>query len=99
MPIVVVVDGRNPDASESDVVYTGSESADDWIARRADELAAASQRYWLVTSDRGLRARAGDQAERTIGGGSFLRSLPASPINPGRAGRSFQTDGGQSPTS
>lgn len=75
MPIVVVVDGRNPDASESDVVYTGSESADDWIARRAAELAAGSQPYWLVTSDRGLRARAGGQAERTIGGGSFLREL------------------------
>lgn len=75
MPVVVVVDGRNPEASEADVVYTGSESADDWIARRAAELADASQPYRLVTSDRELRARAGGQAERTIGGGSFLREL------------------------
>jgi predicted RNA-binding protein with PIN domain len=75
MPVVVVVDGRDPAQSEADVVYTGSEIADDWIARRAAELAAASQPYWLVTSDRGLRARAGGQAERTIGGGSFLREL------------------------
>ena len=96
---VVVVDGRDPERSEPDVVYTGSESADDWIARRAAELAAASQPYWLVTSDRELRSRAGGQAERTIGGGSFLRLLLASPNNPGRVDRSFQTDGGQSPPS
>ena len=75
MPVTVVVDGRNPAASEPDVVYTGSETADSWIARRAAELAAESQPYWLVTSDRELRARAGGQAERTIGGGSFLREL------------------------
>jgi YacP-like NYN domain len=75
--ILVVVDGRDRGASGPDVVYTGSESADDWIARRAVELAAASQPYWLVTSDRELRARAGGQAERTIGGGSFLGELLA----------------------
>lgn len=72
---MVVVDGRDPGTSEADVVYTGSGSADDWIARRAAELAAASKRYRLVTSDRELRARAGGQAELTIGGGSFLREL------------------------
>jgi predicted RNA-binding protein with PIN domain len=73
--VLVVVDGRNPDASQVDVVYTGEETADDWIARRAAELATDSRPYWLVTSDRELRTRAGGQAERTIGGGSFLREL------------------------
>jgi hypothetical protein len=43
--IVVVVDGRDPEASSADVAFTGGESADDWIARRAAELAAASQTY------------------------------------------------------
>ena len=47
------------------------ESADDWIARRAAELDG----YWLVTSDRELRERAGGRAERVIGGGSFARIL------------------------
>lgn len=47
------------------------ESADDWIARHAHE----HQPYWLVTSDRELRERAGGDAQRTIGGGSFLREL------------------------
>jgi hypothetical protein len=47
------------------------ESADDWIAGHAD----AYRPYWLVTSDRELRERAGGAAERVIGGGSFLREL------------------------
>ena len=75
MPIVVVVDGRYPAESQPDVVFTGSESADDWIARRSAELAAGSRPYWLVTSDRGLRERAAGNAERVIGGGSFAREL------------------------
>jgi hypothetical protein len=53
------------------VVFEGAETADDRIAREA----AGEERYWLVTSDRGLRARVGDRAERVIGGGSFLRLL------------------------
>jgi hypothetical protein len=53
------------------VVFEGDETADDRIAREA----AAEDRYWLVTSDRGLRERAGGRAERVIGGGSFLRRL------------------------
>jgi predicted RNA-binding protein with PIN domain len=60
---VVVFDGRPP-------VERG-ETADDWIAREAQKL----DRYWLVTSDRGLRARAGERAERVIGGGAFLSEL------------------------
>jgi hypothetical protein len=54
------------------VVFEGKETADDRIAREAAELA---EPYWLVTSDRGLRERAGDRAERVIGGGSFAREL------------------------
>ena len=69
----IVFDGRAP-KNASDVVGTGSESADDWIARRAAELREADRPFWLVTSDRGLRARA-DGAERVIGGGAFLAEL------------------------
>jgi predicted RNA-binding protein with PIN domain len=68
---VVVFDGDAPEGA----VGSGAESADDWIARRAAELRAAGRPYWLVTSDRGLRARAGGGAERVIGGGGFLREL------------------------
>jgi hypothetical protein len=59
---------------EPRVVFEGNETADDRIAREAAE----TDRYWLVTSDRGLRERAGERAERVIGGGSFLRRLRGS---------------------
>jgi hypothetical protein len=55
-----------------EVVFEGEKSADDQIAERA---AAAQAPYWLVTSDRELRRRAGEGAERTIGGGAFARML------------------------
>jgi hypothetical protein len=67
--IVVVFDGRAPEEAP-DVVSAGG-SADDWLAEHAREHAP----YWLVTSDRELRRRAGDDAERVIGGGSFVREL------------------------
>jgi hypothetical protein len=54
------------------VVFEGSETADDRIARDA---AAHDGPYWLVTSDRGLRERAGGRAERVIGGGGFLKEV------------------------
>jgi hypothetical protein len=54
------------------VFFEGDEIADDRIAREAAELDGP---YWLVTSDRGLRERAGERAERLIGGGSFAREL------------------------
>jgi rRNA-processing protein FCF1 len=57
------------------VVFEGSETADDRIAREAAELDGP---YWLVTSDRELRERAGAKAERVIGGGSFARELTTS---------------------
>jgi hypothetical protein len=80
---VVVFDGRAPGGLVGEqaagprcrAVGTGSWSADDWIVREAEELAARAEPYWLVTSDRELRARAGERAERTIGGGSFARGL------------------------
>jgi predicted RNA-binding protein with PIN domain len=68
---IVVFDGEAPDGA----VGSGPESADAWIARRAAELGARGEPYWLVTSDRALRAEAGRHAERTIGGGSFAQEL------------------------
>jgi predicted RNA-binding protein with PIN domain len=64
----IIFDGQAPEGG----VGTAGESADDWIARAAAEI---DEPYWLVTSDRGLRARAGGGAERTIGGGAFVREL------------------------
>jgi hypothetical protein len=54
------------------VVWEGSESGDDQIARLVHELKPP---VWVVTSDRGLRDRVRDHAERVIGGGSFAREL------------------------
>jgi predicted RNA-binding protein with PIN domain len=80
---VVVFDGRAPGgfvgeqaaADDCVVVGTGPESADSWLERAAADLHARGERYWLVTSDRALRAAAGRHAERTIGGGSFVSML------------------------
>jgi rRNA-processing protein FCF1 len=68
--VLVVFDGRAPVEAE-DVVATGSASADDWIVEHAHEHAP----YWLVTSDRELRERAGAGAVRVVGGGTFARDL------------------------
>lgn len=54
------------------VVWEGAETADDRIARDVREL---SPPLWVVTSDRELRRRVGDHAERLVGGGSFAREL------------------------
>jgi hypothetical protein len=56
------------------VVWEGVESADDQIAREAAEL---EQPVWVVTSDRELRERVADDAQRVLGGGSFARELRA----------------------
>jgi hypothetical protein len=69
--VLVVFDGDRPTAGD-DVVGAGG-SADDWIADHAAEHAP----YWLVTSDRELRRRAGTGAERILGGGAFLSELLA----------------------
>jgi predicted RNA-binding protein with PIN domain len=58
-----------------ELVDSGGESADAWIARRAAELRAEQTSYWLVTSDRALREEASPGAERVIGGGAFLRMV------------------------
>jgi hypothetical protein len=64
----IVFDGRAPEGG----IGTGGESADDWIARRVGEMDSP---YWLVTSDRELRERAGAGADRVIGGGAFASLL------------------------
>ncbi len=69
----IVFDGRAP----AGAVGTENETADDLIAREAGELTERGERYWLVTSDRGLRARAGPGAEQVVGGGAFVRELLA----------------------
>ncbi|MBA3734008.1 MAG: NYN domain-containing protein [Actinobacteria bacterium] len=56
------------------VVWEGSESADDQIARLVREL---DPPVWVVTSDRELHERVRDRAERIIGGGSFASELAA----------------------
>jgi hypothetical protein len=67
----LVDDWASREGVEARVVFEGAETADDRIAREA----ADEERYWLVTSDRGLRERAAGRAERVVGGGSFLRTL------------------------
>jgi predicted RNA-binding protein with PIN domain len=82
---VIVFDGRAPGglAGEAELddgtllVGTGAESADDWIAAAAAERRRQGTPFWVVTSDRELRARAGPGAERAIGGGSLARELTA----------------------
>jgi predicted RNA-binding protein with PIN domain len=79
---VVVFDGRAPGGlvGERDLdercrlVGTGAESADDWLIRTAAALRARQEPFWLVTSDRALRAAA-KGAERTVGGGAFAGEL------------------------
>jgi rRNA-processing protein FCF1 len=54
------------------VVWEGSGTADDTIAR---EVRQREPPLWVVTSDRELRERVADHAERVIGGGSFARQI------------------------
>jgi predicted RNA-binding protein with PIN domain len=56
------------------VIWEGNESADDQIARLVGEI---DPPVWVVTSDRELRERVQERAERLIGGGSFGRELAA----------------------
>jgi predicted RNA-binding protein with PIN domain len=75
---VLVFDGRAPTSDGDEriaLVGTGTESADDWIVRAANELVRARRPYRLVTSDRELRSLAGRCAEEVVGGGTFLRIL------------------------
>jgi hypothetical protein len=68
--VVLVFDGRGPEGRGRCETVTAPD-ADDWIADAAVRL----ERYWLVTSDRELRERAGERATRVIGGGGFAREL------------------------
>jgi hypothetical protein len=67
--ILVVFDGVAP--VKADDVVSANGSADDWLVAHASEHVP----FWLVTSDRALRQRIGDAAERIIGGGTFLAEI------------------------
>jgi hypothetical protein len=67
--LLVVFDGPAPQEAPD---LVGSPHADDAIVELARE---AGGEVWVVTSDRGLRARLGDSAARLIGGGSFARTI------------------------
>jgi G:T-mismatch repair DNA endonuclease (very short patch repair protein) len=54
------------------VVWEGAETADDRIAAEVQRLPPP---VWVATSDRELRGRVADHAERIIGGGSFARAI------------------------
>lgn len=54
------------------VVWEGPETADDKIAADVQRLPPP---LWVVTSDRELRERVAERAERIVGGGSFAREL------------------------
>lgn len=79
--LIIVFDGTAPGGTvgveplddRTTLVGSGGESADDWLAREAPRY----PRAWLVTSDRELRARAGQASDRIVGGGRFLRELDA----------------------
>ena len=87
-PALVVFDGQSPSTDTGllvKVVSASGESADDRIARDAKNLAATGRAYRLVTSDRGLRERAGAAADDMVGGGTFVRTLHAA--SPGKTRR------------
>jgi hypothetical protein len=69
--LIVFDRGRWPGEAAPDVVAAPG-SADDEIAALSERIEGP---FWLVTSDRGLRERVGDRAERVLGGGSFVRSI------------------------
>ena len=69
--LLIVFDGEAPEDAPD---LVGSRNADDAIV----ELAAGfgfDRPWWLVSSDRGLRARLGVAPARIVGGGSFVRAL------------------------
>jgi predicted RNA-binding protein with PIN domain len=82
VPAVIVFDGRAPGGlvgeqaldDDATLVGTGAETADDWLIRAAAAARAAGERFWLVTSDRALRAAAGG-AEKVVGGGAFAGEI------------------------
>jgi hypothetical protein len=75
--LLLVFDGGGPEG-RGRCETVGAPDADDWIAAAAATLDG----YWLVTSDRDLRRRAGGRAARVIGGGAFARELHGAPEPP-----------------
>ena len=75
LDLLVVFDGPPPQDAPDLIGSRRGESADDRIAELAERLTTDGSAYWLVTSDRGLRARAAAGAVRVVGGGSFLSTL------------------------
>lgn len=67
--LLIVFDGEPPEDAPD---LVGSRHADDTIVELGTTL---DRPWWLVTSDLGLRERVGDGPERTIGGGSFVRTI------------------------
>jgi hypothetical protein len=65
--LLIVFDGDPPEEAR-DLLASGARSADDVIA-------GLDGPFTLVTSDRGLRERVGERAERLVGGGTFLRDI------------------------
>ena len=65
----IVFDGAPPEDAPD---LVGSRDADDAIVGLS---AGLDSPWWLVTSDRGLRARVGDAPARVLGGGSFVRAI------------------------
>jgi hypothetical protein len=79
MRAVIVFDGRTDATGDGEwctVVPALGETADEWLIRVTADLRERAIPYWLVTSDRELRALAGVGAKRVIGGGGFLKLLP-----------------------
>src|SRR4051812_41604388 len=69
LPAVIVFDGRTEASGDGEwctVVPVVGETADDWLIRATAELRERGVPFWLVTSDRGLRARASRGAERVV---------------------------------
>ena len=67
--LLVVFDGEPPEDAPD---LVGSHDADDAIVELAAGLDGP---WWLVSSDRGLRARVGHTPARIVGGGSFVRTI------------------------
>ena len=67
--LLIVFDGPAPEEAPD---LVGSSYADDEIVRLAEE---ADRPLWVVTSDRGLRARLAGLVDRMLGGGTFARSI------------------------
>ena len=65
----VVFDGETPEDAPD---LVGSRYADDAIAAAVE---GAEGSVWVVTSDRELRRRVEEGADRILGGGTFVRSI------------------------